>query len=339
MPPSDMTLHQLRIFCAVAQASTLTRAAKQLGLTQPTLSQQLSKLEQCAEARLFDRTLSQMVLTDAGRFLLRDARFVLEEIDQAQTGLQEFSTGVRGVVRLAGVNSIIRAVAIPAIARLAKTHPHVEFDIHETSPAETLDLLYSRSVSLGLIASDAVAQSVNSFRETPVVSDPYVLAAPGGLDLSDVADLERDLRGADKLAVSRCIHFNFGTERSRRLEQWRQRHLPKHCVIAHCRSYETALSMVRSGLGVCVLPALAALDCVSSIPGVTLYATDLPPRQSVCLVPAQYLRVEPYKEFLIALQEAGRAAKPPFIRPSPPFIRAAGAARPSENHLRLTAAD
>ena len=332
-----MTLHQLRIFCAVAQAETLTRAAKQLGLTQPTLSQQLSKLEQCAEARLFDRTLSQMVLTDAGRFLLRHARFVLEEIDQAQTGLQEFSTGVRGVVRLAGANSIIRAVVLPAIARLGACHPHVEFDIHETSPAETLDLLHNRSVSLGLIAADAVTQSVNSFRETPVASDPYVLAAPEGLDLSDVADPETDLRGVDKLLISRCIQFNFGTQRSCQLAQWHQRNLPKHCVIAHCRSYETAISMVRAGVGVCVLPALAALDCADSIPGVALYATNLPPRQSVCLVPAQYLRVEPYKKFLIALHEAGRAVKLPFIRPSPPFMRGAGAARLSENHLQSAA--
>jgi DNA-binding transcriptional LysR family regulator len=334
-----MTLHQLRIFCAVAQAETLTRAAKQLGLTQPTLSQQLSKLEQCAEARLFDRTLSQMVLTDAGRFLLRHARFVLEEVDQAQTGLQEFSTGVRGVVRLAGANSIIRAIALPAIARLASNHPHVEFDIHETSPAETLDLLHNRSVSLGLIAADAVGQSVNSFRETPVSSDPYVLATPESLDLSNVADPEKDLRGIDKLLIGRCIQFNFGTQRSRQLEQWHQRNLPKHCVIAHCRSYETAISMVRAGFGVCVLPALAALDCADSISGVTLYATNLPPRQSVCLVPAQYLRVEPYKKFLIALHEAGRAAKLPFIRPSPPFMRGAGAARPSESHLQPAAAD
>lgn len=323
MPPGDMTLRQLRIFCAVAQASTLTRAAKQLGLAQPTLSQQLSKLEQCADAKLFDRTLSQMVLTDAGRFLLRHARFVLDEIDQAQTGLQEFSTGVRGLVRLAGVNSIVRAVALPAIARLAETHSHVEFDIHETSPSETLDLLHGRSVCVGLIAADSVAQAGNSFRETPVASDPYVFAAPQGMDLSDVADPERDLRGADKFVINRCIHFNFGTQRSRRVEQWYQRHLPRHCVAAHCRSYETALGMVRSGLGVCLLPALAALDCAGANSGVDLYATDLPPRQSVCLVPAQYLRVEPYKTFLAALQEAGRAIVLPPVRPPPRFMRPA----------------
>ena len=60
-----MTLHQLRIFWAVAHAATLTQAAKQLGLTQPSLSQQLSKLEESVGAKLFDRSGNQMTLTDA----------------------------------------------------------------------------------------------------------------------------------------------------------------------------------------------------------------------------------------------------------------------------------
>ena len=328
MLPADMTLHQLRIFCAVAQATTLTRAAKQLGLAQPTLSQQLSKLEQCAGAKLFDRTLTQMVLTDAGRFLLRHARFVLDEVDQAQVGLGEFSAGIRGIVRLAGVNSTIRAVVPPAIARLAESHPHVEFDIHETSPAETLDLLHGRSVNIGLISADSVAQGGLSFREMPVLDDPYVFAVPQGMDLSMVADPEADLPDADKLTINRCIQFNFGTQRSRRVEQWYQRTLPRHGLIAHCRSYETALGMVRAGLGVCLLPAVAALDGPGVVAGVDLYATDLPPRQSVCLIPAQYLRVEPYKAFLAALQDAGCAIKLPKIQPMPPFIKQA---IPAEN--------
>src|SRR5688500_2889366 len=58
----EMTLHQLRIFWAVAHAVTLTEAAKQLGLTQPSLSQQLSKLETTVGTALFDRTPVQMTL-------------------------------------------------------------------------------------------------------------------------------------------------------------------------------------------------------------------------------------------------------------------------------------
>src|SRR6476661_4289704 len=60
-----MTLHQLRIFLTVAQSSTLTRASKQLGLAQPSLSKQLAGLEDSVGTRLFDRGHNGMVLPDA----------------------------------------------------------------------------------------------------------------------------------------------------------------------------------------------------------------------------------------------------------------------------------
>jgi hypothetical protein len=68
-----MTLHQLRIFLAVAQATTLTRASKQLGLAQPSLSKQLATLEESIGTLLFERAHKRMVLTDAGRLLLHHA--------------------------------------------------------------------------------------------------------------------------------------------------------------------------------------------------------------------------------------------------------------------------
>ena len=55
-----ITLNQLRIFWAVAHGASLTRAAKQLGITQPSLSQQLAKLEQALGSRLFDRINNEL---------------------------------------------------------------------------------------------------------------------------------------------------------------------------------------------------------------------------------------------------------------------------------------
>ena len=91
-----MTLHQLRILMAVAQSSTLTRASKQLGLAQPSLSQQLAKLEESVGTRLFDRSHNRMVLTDAGQVLVRHAQAVLKEIDEAEArmiaGLSDYGS-------------------------------------------------------------------------------------------------------------------------------------------------------------------------------------------------------------------------------------------------------
>jgi DNA-binding transcriptional LysR family regulator len=188
-----MNLHQMRIFCAIAQSKTLTQAAKQIGLTQPTLSQQLSSLEEKVGTKLFDRTLNQMELTVAGEFLLRRAILILNEVEGMEGQLREFATGKRGIIRLAGINSIIRAVAPEAIRLLKQRLPEVEFDMHELSPTEVLELLYARQINIGLVAVGSLPKSNVSFKEFPVVTDPYVLVTPSGLGLAGVVDLDADL--------------------------------------------------------------------------------------------------------------------------------------------------
>jgi DNA-binding transcriptional LysR family regulator len=92
---------------AVAQSSTLTRASKQLGLAQPSLSQQLAKLEESVGTRLFDRSHNRMVLTDAGQVLVRHAQAVLKEIDEAEASLRQFSSGKRSIIRIAGLTDSV----------------------------------------------------------------------------------------------------------------------------------------------------------------------------------------------------------------------------------------
>src|SRR5258707_10701566 len=81
----SMTLHQLRIFLAVAQTATLTRASKQLRLAQPSLSHQLARLEESVGTRLFDRARNRMELTDAGRVFLRHAQSIVPDASESDT--------------------------------------------------------------------------------------------------------------------------------------------------------------------------------------------------------------------------------------------------------------
>jgi DNA-binding transcriptional LysR family regulator len=266
-----------------------------------------------------------MTLTEAGQFLARQAQMILSDFDSVEANLRKFSSGVRGIIRLAGLNSIIRVLLPDAITRMAETFSEIEFDIHEVAPAEALELLYGRSVNIGLIAANSVAQSSLSFLQIPVVEDPYVFAVPSNIKLSAVSDPGGDLPATASRVLNSCIQFNFGTQHTRRVAQWYQQVLPRHRLIAQCRSYEVALSMVRAGLGVCLVPALTAHDRNGGLAGIDLYATDQPRRQTVALMPSQYVRVEPYKTFLPILQEAGRSVRLPTILPMPPFIARAAA--------------
>jgi len=323
-----MTLHQLRIFLAVAQSATLTRASKQLGLAQPSLSQQLARLEESVGTRLFGRGRNRMELTDAGRVLLRHAQSIVKEINEAEAGLREFTAGKRSIVRIAGLNSVIKALLPDALKRCGGTGSGLEIDIHEAAPGEVLEMLYSRQADIGLIATDSVAQSSIGFRQVPVVEDPYVFAVPKSIDLGAIRDL--DAAPADAISVLNCcIQFNFGTQHALRVQQWYQRVLPSHRIVAHCRTYDVALELVRAGFGVCLAPALTALQLAGALEGIDLYATDHGNRHTVAILADQYLRLAPYKGLVQALQVAGRDLVLPLIRPIPHLIEHAGEAAPT----------
>jgi DNA-binding transcriptional LysR family regulator len=319
----EMTLHQLRIFWAVAHAETLTKASKQLGLTQPSLSQQLSKLETTVGARLFDRTPNQMALTDAGRFLLRKAEFILSNIDEAEEGLRGFTEGVRANIRVAGISSVLRVVLPPAVKQLTQTFPDIELDVHETAPADALELLYGRRVNIALVASASLARASIGFHQVSFAEDPYVFAVPEGIDLSSVTDPDGDLSPADQKIINSCIQFTFGTQHTRRVAQWYSQVLPRHRLIAQCRSFEVALGMVQARLGVCLVPALTAFTGNAQLEGVTLYQTTEGTRRLVALMPSQYQRVEPYRSFVQTLQDVGARMQMPTVHETPPFLHRA----------------
>src|SRR5215510_5325769 len=317
-----MTLHQLRIFLAVAQAATLTRASKQLGLAQPSLSKQLAGLEESVGTRLFDRVHNRMVLTDAGQLLLRHAQNVLSEVDEAEAVLHEFAGGKRAIIRIAGLNSVIKVLVPDALKRCGGPSSGLEIDIHEAGPGEVVEMLYARQAHIGLIATGTVAQSSVGFRQLPIVEDPYVFAAPSALHLQSLQDI--DSASADvRRVLNSCIQFHFGTQHTLRVQQWYQQVLPSHRVVAHCRTYEVALELVRAGIGVSLVPALTAHLIGGALDGIELFATDHGTRSTVAILPDQYLRLAPYREFAEALEWAGRNVTLPPILPMPPLIKRA----------------
>ncbi|HQZ13357.1 MAG TPA: LysR family transcriptional regulator [Devosia sp.] len=318
--PFDVSLRQLQIFWAVAHSDTLTGAAKQLGLAQPSLSQQLSKLESTVGSRLFHRRSNELVLTEAGRFLLPKAEQVLRNLGEFEEGLRQFSAGQRVTIRLAGVSSLLRVLLPGVLAETQAKFPRVDFDIQEAAPTDIVEMLYGRLIHVGLLAANSVAEAGIGFLQVPLIEDPYVLVVPEKLNLDGIADPAAAL-DADALALlGRYIQFNFGTQHAKRVEDWYLTVLPESRVIAQCRSFEIAIGLVKAELGVCLVPALSTLAWESQPTGVRLYRVDLPPRRLVAMLPSQYRRQEPYSAAIDGLVAAAAALRLPDMLPPPPFL-------------------
>lgn len=325
-PGLPMTLHQLRIFHAVVNAKTMTSAAKQLGLSQPSLSQQLGRLEAAIGARLFDRRPNELEITEAGRFLLARVDQMLRIINETEDGLARFRGGYQPIVKLAGIDSVLRSLLPAATRRLLHRFPDVSLDVQESAPADILEMLYSRRISFGLVAANSLAQAHGHFLQIPILEDPYVLAVPRDLDLSGVSDPARELPPALLRTLNRSIHFAFGSPHARRVLDWYDRLLPGHGAVAHCRSFETALSLVRAGTGVCVAPVLPTIGAAGQDDSFRRYRIGVQPRRIVALLLSQHRSVEPLATLIAALQEVGRDLVLPDLLPTPPFLAEAAAA-------------
>src|SRR2546426_12491357 len=93
-----MELHQLRYFCAVAETGSFSRAAEHSHVSQPSLSQQILKLEDELGARLFDRLGRSVRLTEVGKAFLPRARGVLRELEAARGDVVEQKESIGGCV-------------------------------------------------------------------------------------------------------------------------------------------------------------------------------------------------------------------------------------------------
>ena len=312
-----VSLTQLRAFWAVANARSFTRASKQLGVAQATISQHISRLEDELGAQVLRRHGGTIDITDAGRFLMRRVERILSDYDEALDGIGQFTAGTRGMLKVGILSSVARNLLPEAMRNFAESFPNVEIDVLEVPPAETIDLLYARRISVGVVASDSIASSNLPFAQTELFVDPYVLAVPRGMGLEAVQDPVADVEPAAARVLNRTIRFEYGNQHKRRIDEWYKGVLPRARAEATTRTYEVALSMVQAGLGVAVVPALAAELGPGHGFRVDLYRTQLADRRMAAMVPDQYLRIDPHRTFIAALAAAGQALELPAILEAP----------------------
>ncbi len=320
-----VSLHQLRLFWALAHARSLTQAAKQLGISQPALSQALAKLERLLGHRLVDRQSGRLVLTDAGRFLLERAGRLLAEADALESGLAAYKAGLRGRVAVGALASIARTLLPTAFAEARARVPELALDVHEVAPQEAVEGLYGRTLDVAVVSETAVASDHLPFARRPLRVDGYALAVPDGIVLDGIVEPERELDAAARAVLGRTIEFNFGTLHADRIAEWYRRVLPWARTVARVRTYETALAMVEGGHGVALVPQLTAQLAGRMLFRVRLYAVPTMERRLVALVPSHRRQMEPLRTFLDALAAAALRLELVTATPPPPFVLARSA--------------
>ena len=187
-----MEVHQLRYFCAVARHGTFTRASKAEHIAQPSLSQQILKLEAELGARLFDRLPRSAKLTVFGKAFLPKAERILRDLEEARTELRDMSGNEKGEV-IVGIIPTIAAYLLPRLLNdFTVRHPVITIKIVEDITPTLLQRLHEGTIDLAVaalpIAGNELA-SVELFEEKfyAVLPEKHRLASRAHISLAELA--------------------------------------------------------------------------------------------------------------------------------------------------------
>ncbi|MFE9198099.1 LysR family transcriptional regulator [Streptomyces albidoflavus] len=243
----------LRVLRAVAATGSFSAAARELGCTQPAVSQQMKALESSAGTPLLIRTGREMRLTEAGEALTRHAAGILAGLTAAEEEVAAIAGLRAGRVRLVSFPSGSSSLVPAALAALRAAHPGTRVSLEEAEPPRAAELLRAGDCDIALAFRYAGAAAPDEWDDLvvrPLLADRLVGLVPEGHRLADAASA-----GIGELAADPWIA---GCPRCRRqlVEVCETEGFTPRIDFA-TDDYPAVLGLVAAGLGVAVLPALA----------------------------------------------------------------------------------
>jgi LysR family transcriptional regulator, hydrogen peroxide-inducible genes activator len=244
-----MELHQLRYFCAVAETSSFSRAAVQTHVSQPSLSQQILKLEDELGARLFDRLGRTVRLTELGKTFLPRARAVLRELEAAKGDVNERKDSIGGSICIGVIPTIAPYLLPPHLTFFTRQFPQARLAVVEEITPVLLERLRASSVDIAILALPIRG---NEFETFPLFTERLFAALPKGHKLARHSSLSlKDLR-AEPFLLLRDGHCFRDTAIA---ACGRARLNPQ--IIFESGQFSSILSMVGTGMGVSIIPEMA----------------------------------------------------------------------------------
>jgi LysR family hydrogen peroxide-inducible transcriptional activator len=244
-----MELHQLRYFLAVARDGNFSRAAERCNVSQPSLSQQIQKLEEELGEKLFSRLKRKTVLTAAGEALVPRATRILGDVETARQEVADASRLVRGRVIVGLLPTIAPYLLPPMLLLAAKRCPAVEVVIHEEPTARLLQLAAGCEIDLAVLSSIPPDER---FIVEKLHDEELLLALPPGHDL--VA--RRSVRMED-LDGERFILMKEGHCLGDQALRICSRHDLQPQVVFRSSQLETIQALITAGAGISLIPEMA----------------------------------------------------------------------------------
>lgn len=251
--PLGVEIRHLAALEAIARTNSFSQAAAQLGYAQSAVSQQIATLEKAIGHQLVERPGGPrpVSLTEAGRVLLRHARHITARLGAAKADLDALAAGEAGVLRVGTFQSASTRLLPPTLSRFRRDWPHVSIDLRQEAPGVLLDdLVRNGQIDIAFADTSDVGDPLHFVH---LINDPYVvMMAPNhalaSSDFIDFAELE-DLPMIMASTEDKCtIEIDSALRKAGASPN----------LVFRGDDNLTSQRLVANGLGVAVIPMLAA---------------------------------------------------------------------------------
>lgn len=243
-----VNLELYRVFYTVAKCGSLTKAAEELYISQPAVSQAIKQLEMQLGGKLFNRTHKGMELSDTGgKQIFSIVEKALKLFDEAESKYAELKDTATGIVRICASDTVATHFLLPYIKEYHEKYPDVNLILQNGTSSETIELLKSNKGDIGFVNlpiddSDInLCNTVMQLHDTFVASDKFSELFGQAIDLKRLQDyplLMLELSTATRQAIVSFAHSQ-GV------------HLHPEIELA---SLEFMLELAKNGIGIACIP-------------------------------------------------------------------------------------
>lgn len=173
----EQNLSQYKIFFEVAKAGNISKAAKELFISQPAISKSISKLEDSLEVLLFTRNSRGVQLTEEGTLIFEHVKAAFEALSCGEQELKRIKDFNIGHIRIGVSNTLCKYILLPYLKGFIEKYPHIKITIESQSTYHTLTMLEQQRIDLGLIAEPSNRRPL-LFKPVMDIQDIFVATKP-----------------------------------------------------------------------------------------------------------------------------------------------------------------
>jgi LysR family cyn operon transcriptional activator len=259
----SIEIRHLRYFLAVADTENFTRAAERLQISQPSISQQITQLEQALRTPLFRRVGKRVFLTEAGAAFRKGAEVVLRKLDDACNSVSDIAELAKGRVDVGVIPALHFAWIPPVLGHMAHQHPGVTVGVHELASSGVETEIEAGRVDIGF---GLMTRNSPNIRYEHLVSQPFSLIVSEASKFAKRTSVPLKELDGERLVL---LPDSFDMRRA------------ADAVLLHARVYPRVMFEIDSIDA--VLSSVAHAGIPTLLPAIVLRGRDMPKLRAIAL--------------------------------------------------------